>query len=189
MARRRKVRKRSPQLPILPFLFGDPGGPAAKKLGRRHLDKALTVLETDLWRRIQECDEHEGLGASGLWVLARRTRKAVEEGNAELAALWGLKLGVTIHEFEYRFDYGDSLERGEKFDEALQRAAEHKANSYRPRNAQMAKEFLKRLPSWDQSETALMQAIGKKEGLGRSASIEAVKKGLKIVRSKAKPDN
>jgi hypothetical protein len=188
VAMRNKLRKRSTRLPIVPFLFGDPGGPAAKKLGRSHLDEAVAVLEADLWRRMRQCDEPEGLGAAALYVLSARTRHAIREGDAAVAALWALKLGATIQEFEYNFVYGASLERGERFDNALQCAAEHKANSYRPRNARMAEEFRKRLPSWDKSKTALMEAIGKKEDLGRSASIEAVEKGLKIIRSKAKPD-
>jgi hypothetical protein len=191
MPKRSKLGKRSPQLPILPFLYGDPGGPAAKKLNRRHLDDALKVLAGDLMRRMQTCDEDEGLAAAELDVLIRRTRHAIERGDASAAALWALKLGVTIQLFEYRFNYGGTLKRGKKFDEGLLHAAESKVNSYEPRNIRMAKEFQARLPSWDKSKTTLMQIIGKKERrpLKRSASVNAINKGLKIVvQSKAEPD-
>jgi hypothetical protein len=189
VAKHSKLGKRSPQLPILPFLYGDPGGPAAKKLNRRHLDDALKVLAGDLMRRMQTCDEDEGLAAAELDVLIRRTRHAIERGATSEAALWALKLGVTIQLFEYEFNYGDTLKRGKRFDEALLNAAERKGNSYRPRNIRMAREFRQRRPSWNKSATALMEDIGKRDGLGRSASVNAINKGLKIVvQSKAEPD-
>ena len=78
-----------------------------------------------------------------------------------------------------------------KFDEALLGIQpQARATSYRLRNVEMAKEFQKRMPSWDGEQDRIDgTAIGKTRGLERSASIEAVNKGLKIVRSKAKPDN
>jgi hypothetical protein len=191
VVKRNKLRKRSPQLPILPFLIGDLGGSDAKKLTRGHLGKAIDLIEVDLWRRVRECDEPEGRGAAELLVLILRVRYAIRHGDAEAAALWGLKVGVTIQEFEYRFNYGSALKRGFKFEDALLFAAERKATSNQPRNTRMAKEFLKRQSSWDKGKTALMAAIGKQQvpTLGRSASIDAINKGLKkIVRSKAKPD-
>jgi hypothetical protein len=123
------VTKRSPPLPLLRFLFGDPGGPAAKKLSRGHLSKAIDLLDADLYRRMRECDEREGLFAAELSVLILRMKRAIRLGDAEAAALWALKLGVTIQPFEHTFNYGAALERGEKFDDALQRAAESKANT------------------------------------------------------------
>jgi hypothetical protein len=182
VARRRKVRKRSPLLPLRPFFFRETDGAAS-------VHEAINSVEADLFRRMQECDEDEGLCVAKIWELLLRTRRAMSEGDARSAVRYALELGMMARYVDHTFSYGASLERGEKFDDALLHAAESKANRFRLRNARMAREFLKRLPSWDGSKTALMREIGKKERLGRSASIEAVESGLKTVRSKAKPDN
>jgi hypothetical protein len=182
VARRNKVQKRSPLLPLRPFFFRETDGAAS-------VHEALNSVEAGLFRRMQESDEDEGLCVAKVHVLLMRTRCAIREGDATSAARWALELGMMARFVDYSFSYGASLERGEKFDDALVRAGERKANYYRPRNVRMSEEFLKRWPRWGGSKTALMKAIGKKEGLGRSASIEAVEKGLKIIRSKANPEN
>ena len=182
MTRRNKVRKRSPLLPLKPFFFSETDGTAS-------IYEALNAVEAGLFLRMKECDEDEGLCVAKIWVLLLRTRRAMREGDATSAVRYALELGMMARYVDHTFSYGASLERGEKFADALQRAAKHKANSYRPRNVRLAEEFLKRRRRWHGSKTALMHTIGKQEGLGRSASIEAIESGLKIVRSKAKPDN
>lgn len=47
------------------------------------------------------------------------------------------------------------------------------------RNNDMAREFKRRRPGSKLSDTALKISIGREQGLGRSASIEAIKQGLK----------
>jgi hypothetical protein len=47
------------------------------------------------------------------------------------------------------------------------------------RNRQMAREFRQRKPTSDVSDTALKAEIGRKRGLARSASIDAINEGLR----------
>ena len=180
MAKHNKVRKRSPLLPLRPFFFRD---------GATSVLEALNSVEANLFRRMKECDEDEGLAVAGVEVLLMRARRAMREGDIESATRWALELGMEARFVDYTFSYGAPLERGEKFDEATRRGGERKADSYRPRNIEMANEFQKRKQSWGGSSTALMVDIGKARGLRRSASIKAINNGLKIVRSKAKPND
>jgi hypothetical protein len=179
MPKRKRLAKRSNLLPIDPHIVRDANS----------LDEAVGPLEADLRRRVQECDENESGWAEHLLLLLSQTRRAIRRRDPELAATYALELGVTIQGFEWAFNFGGDLQRGVKFADGLQRAGAKKGKANRPRNIQMAKEYLAKLPSWaPKSETALMVRIGKSRGLGRSASIDAINEGIKIVRSKAIPN-
>jgi hypothetical protein len=178
VAKRNKLKERSPLLPLAPLFFR----------GSATLEEAMDSIEGDLFRRMQECDEDEAYWATDLRALLLLVQRAIKRGDAKSAAQWAFEFGMVSQFFDYTFNYGASQDRGEKFDAALQRAAEGRANHYQPRNIEMARVFQKKLPSWGRSRTALMVDIGKAQGLERSASIEAVESGLKVVRSRAKPD-
>jgi hypothetical protein len=82
--------------------------------------------------------------------------------------------------------------------EASRRGAAEKATNAAARNLRLAtlyREEREKAPSW-RSDTSLKAAIGKREeGLGRSAAIEAINKGLHLLHAKissggrGKPDN
>ena len=55
----------------------------------------------------------------------------------------------------------------------------------RKRNVEMAREYLQRKAETAKSASALMEDIGKRYKLGRSAAITAIKSGLKMVCGKA----
>jgi hypothetical protein len=73
----------------------------------------------------------------------------------------------------------------EKHRRAAEKGRRQRAVEKSERNKQMAEEFLqkRKLPS-NKSESALKAEIGRKHhGLGRSASIEAIKRGLKSLKA------
>ena len=85
-------------------------------------------------------------------------------------------------------DYGRERDRllvrlgevsAEKHKRASEEARRQRAGSISDRNRRMAQEFLNKKRHSRKSDSALMTEIGERYDLGRSASIEAIKRGLK----------
>jgi hypothetical protein len=60
------------------------------------------------------------------------------------------------------------------------RAAAKRAEEMAERNKKLAAEYVERRKTSRKSKTAVMQEVGARAGLSRSAAVEAIKKGLKI---------
>jgi hypothetical protein len=182
MAKRTKqVRSRSLQLSLRPTLEA------------RSFEDAVCKLETDLRARWKgknlsgdaKRQAQESGWAKDLLTALMHVRFAIGRGDAEAAALQTLKLATTMRAFEYAFCYGEDQARGAKLPRAGRRGAEMKQSRLIPRNKRMALKFIERSKRiGGRKGTALMEDIGKAEKpkpLGRSASYDAVMRGLQAM--------
>jgi hypothetical protein len=88
----------------------------------------------------------------------------------------GMLLATRVHQLAI-IDNEKAIAAVPKCAEGARDGAARRVEGLRPRNHEMAQEFLKR-QGGRMSNTALMAAIGKARGLKRRASINAVKSGL-----------
>lgn len=113
----------------------------------------------------------------------------ISEGNADAAANAALTMGWICSQFEMKRNWEPDALRGKKSREASRRGGVEPGATL-PRDVEMAREFLSLRLTARASRTAIMERIGAKRDLGRSASIEAIKRGLqKLSGEPAKPDS
>jgi hypothetical protein len=94
------------------------------------------------------------------------TRGAIVEGDAEQAALLGVRLGQEIALHDLKQEQEPTWESGRKTREGAKKGARDKRQKFEPRNKKMAEEYLRlRKKSENISDTALMEKVGKKYDL------------------------
>jgi hypothetical protein len=153
-------------------------------------ENAVRELEADLrvrWKgKNISGDARENVVAKDLLELLMNVRFAIGKGDAEQAALLTLKLGCLMRGFEWVFCHSEGYYRGVKSAEGSSLGGSRKSKAVEPRDMLMAEEYMTRSNSKSgcKSSTALIAEIGKKQkhkSLSRSASVEAVERGLKAI--------
>jgi len=108
-------------------------------------------------------------------------RHHLSKGATEKACLESLQLGGLVQEAQMKQRWEPAALTGQKVRHETPGANKggRKRGETISRDMRLAKEFQRKRLSSPLSDTALKQAIGKKDELGRSASVEAVNRGLK----------
>ena len=108
-------------------------------------------------------------------------RKGIEAGNAPFAARFGMDLGMLLKEASYKSNWEHHALRGARIHESAKEGGRARKGINAERDLDLAKQYRERRKDSNLSDSALKAKIGEKVGLKRSAAIEAVDKGLKIL--------
>lgn len=129
----------------------------------------------------------EGLGM--VLRLTQLVKHEINEGRADRAARYAVELGHRIRELELS-DWEGAADTGVKVREGAARGGRLAGgNDGRDRLLAEAFRTQKEASTGNISDSERMAVIGRAHGLGRSASIAAIKRGLKILSSEpAKPN-
>jgi hypothetical protein len=122
--------------------------------------------------------------AARILRLIIETRQFIADGDAEQAALLGVRLGKEIALHDLKQAREPMWDSGRKSYEAGAETAKRKRQNFERRNKRLAKEFrrLRQKTSEPVSDSQLKETIGReqKPPLSRSAAISAINRGLKI---------
>ena len=131
--------------------------------------------------------------AAEILRLVQWLKTAVATGAATPAAIrWAFELGALLQESRFKFRYEKAIMTGAPVLAGARRGGRSKNASTAQRDIAMAHAYLKQRPLRRLSDTALKAEIGKaqEKPLGRSASINAIARGLQILSSQTgKPDD
>jgi hypothetical protein len=149
------------------------------------------------WKELRDLpdkdyDSRIGYSARFLQLIAS-LRGRLKRGETDADALQkAYELGALHQEARFKLKYEPDVKIGAPVRRGVKKAGDERAAKYSPRNLAMAKEFLRRSEGGTRlSPSKLKQDIGSKWAppLGRSASIEAINRGLEeSVRHQSKPD-
>lgn len=112
--------------------------------------------------------------------LIRSIRDATARTNIEQVATWAFDLGALMREAEIKFEWEPAAMTGKRVRDGGARGGPPPGRT-KQRDSELAQKYLRRQKESGLSATALKAKIGKDSGLGRSASIEAIDRGLKIL--------
>jgi hypothetical protein len=112
---------------------------------------------------------------------AAAQRDPASGGLYALGVHHGMLLATRVHQLAI-IDNEKAIAAVPKCAEGARVGAGHRVERLRPRNREMAQEFLKHRGG-NLSDTALMEKIGRGKGLKRRASINAIKVGLEDLRA------
>lgn len=126
-----------------------------------------------------EDDSPEGYAAKILECV-HYIRLGLKNGDIDQVGLFSFELGACAKEAAMKFEFEPTWETGLKIKLAARRGGP-KSGLNNDRDRELAEKFLERQGKSGMSDSKIKADLGKVEGLSRSAAIDAVNRGLKLL--------